>query len=200
MGNFKENEGKSLDLPEDTVKTFKYFQLWVYTGNILESHETAKDINFATLIDLYLFGEARGIPELQNATMDVLFQRNLLLHTIPIFELPRVYKNTLPNSLLRKAIVDLFVQKLVDASIELFFTEEKKPHLPQDFLIESIITKSKKQGSRHTGCDSSDYHVILPTSTGSSKSVPGKSKETVFSTVTAYLQPIKWSMYVLQVT
>ena len=59
-GEFKEAKDQVLRLPEDDPDMFSHFGLWLYTGEILESHESAKDVSRKVLTDIYLFGEVRG--------------------------------------------------------------------------------------------------------------------------------------------
>lgn len=95
-GQFIEAEKQSIEFVEESVTMFEHFQLWLYSGNILAPHESAKDIGSSTLYDLYAFGEMRHIPRLQNAVMDVFFDRNIMTNTISISLLHRVYQD-LPN-------------------------------------------------------------------------------------------------------
>ena len=124
-----------LELPDDDPVAFSHFQLWLYTGNILESHESAKDIDWPVLLDIYLFGDVRGIPGLQNKAIDVFIDKNVAMNQIPNSLLRRIYENTFGGSPLRKLLVDMmtFNANLTDSH---WFDEKKLVLYPQEFLID----------------------------------------------------------------
>ena len=134
-GGFKESKDQVLRLPDDDPVVFSHFQLWLYTGNIIASHESPKDITWKVLISLYLFGDVRGIPRLQNEAIDLFIDKNVAMSQVPGDQLNLIYENTLDSSPLRKLIVDLFTFRvtLTDNS---WFNEQPKALYPQQFLID----------------------------------------------------------------
>ena len=162
-GGFKESKDKVLELPEDDPEMFAHFELWLYTGNILESHESVKDITWDVLTRIYSFGEARGIPELQNAAIDVYIDKYYASSKIPIHLLNFIYENTLDSSPLRNLLVDLMTCEAVLTDSQ-WFDEQTQPLYPQQFLFDLVKslyehgagTKNKVIGFKALR---SNYHV-----------------------------------------
>lgn len=73
-GNFREAFTGIAELPQDDVKVFERFNVWLYTGRLYDSVEGSKVTPPSTelLIKIYLFGDCRGIEALKNAAMDLL--------------------------------------------------------------------------------------------------------------------------------
>ena len=163
-GGFKESKDQILELPDDDPTAFSHFQLWLYTGTILQSHESAKDISWDVLISLYLFGDVRGIPGLQNEAIDVLIDKSDAMNQIVFYQLPRIYKNTLDGSPLRKLVVDLFTYKKVILTDDFWFHEERKPCYSQQFLIDlakSLYEDRARYKTKDTEFKAvrSNYHI-----------------------------------------
>ena len=153
-GNFKEEAEGCLDLPTEDVEMFKHFELWVYTGKILATWKTPKDIKFQTLVKIYLFGEVRGIPELQNSAMDLIIEKFGIEDRFPTSTLQIVYENSPSNSLLRKLLVDIFAGVLFKKDPKRWFLKNDRVIFPNDFLIETLIAQSRlrkqdAQGNYH---------------------------------------------------
>lgn len=87
-GYFSEATEQVLELPRERSTMFEHFELWVYTANLLAEGHSAADISWASLFGLYVFGEIRGIPDLQNAAIDVLIDKQSSCNTIPAARLP----------------------------------------------------------------------------------------------------------------
>ncbi|KAM0797441.1 hypothetical protein BDR22DRAFT_440417 [Usnea florida] len=163
-GGFKESQDQVLELPDDDPTAFSHFQLWLYTGNILESHKSAKDIDWRVLISIYLFGDVRGIPGLQNEAIDVLIDKLEAMNKIPVNQIPRIYKNTLDGSPLRKLVVDLFTHEKIPLTDDYWFHEERKPKYPQQFLIDlakSLYEDRARYKTKDTEFKAvrSNYHI-----------------------------------------
>ena len=111
-GGFKEASEKKISLPEDDPDMFKRFQLWLYTGSVVESPtEASTTVDWQCLFNLYIFGDARGVAHLQNATMDALIDKSHAENLIPTMQYKYVYENTADNSLLRRLLVDWITQR-----------------------------------------------------------------------------------------
>lgn len=163
-GEFKESKDQVLELPDDDPVAFSHFQLWLYTGNILESHEIAKDICWTVLLDIYLFGDVRGIPRLQNEAIDVFIDKHVAMNHVPANRLNFIYENTLDGSPLRKLMVDLFTFKVALTNIDNVLTEKRKGLYPQLFLMD--LAKSlyeERAGTKKKIFDfravRSNYHI-----------------------------------------
>lgn len=162
-GGFKESQTQFLELPEEDPVMFSHFQLWLYSGNILESHETAKDISWKVLTDLYFFGEARGIPSLQNEAIDVCIYKSTASNVIPTLQINRVYENTPENSPLRRLLVDwmTFDAILIDPK---WFKDDRKDQYPKQFLFDLAVSLYQKGvGAKSKITDfkavRSNYHI-----------------------------------------
>ena len=163
-GGFKEFEDQVLELPDDDPVAFPHFQLWLYTGDILESHESPKDIGWHVLVSLYLFGDVRGIPRLQNKAVDLFIDKYVAMKQIPGGQINRIYENTLDSSPLRKLMVDVFTFKVILTDDDNGLNEQQKAMYPQLFLIdlakslyeERAGTKSKITSFRAVR---SNYHI-----------------------------------------
>ena len=108
-GMFKEGKEQLLDLSEEDVAVFEQFQLWLYSGII---KPTAADdcMNQRVLVKLYVFGDKRGIPQLQNDAIDYLIDVIRDPGSFHVILIPWVYENTTATSPLRTLFVDMMVQ------------------------------------------------------------------------------------------
>ncbi|KAI7575923.1 hypothetical protein KC316_g10882 [Hortaea werneckii] len=70
-GRFKEGEEREIKLPKTSPQTFKYFQYYAYSGNIDCTDQgpiTNEDLlqeHIKNLVELHIFGDAYGVPDLQ---------------------------------------------------------------------------------------------------------------------------------------
>lgn len=145
-GGFKEAEEQVIRLPEDDVKVFERFQLWIYTGTFIEAGETEKDMDDDLIIGLYLSAEARGIPQLQNLAIDCYINNFDALGEVQTRVFRRIYENTLPSSPLRRLITDL----TVISGGPSWFSEGLEKHWSREILLEVVrgLTKEKEKKSR----------------------------------------------------
>lgn len=56
-GHFKEASEEAITMPEETPMVVRRFQLWAYSGSILQDDETAKEIDWDIFVRLYIFAE-----------------------------------------------------------------------------------------------------------------------------------------------
>ncbi|KAI4957355.1 hypothetical protein J4E86_004493, partial [Alternaria arbusti] len=73
------------------------------------------------IYEIYIFGDARGAPDLCNAAIDLLIQKMNQEWAFPQLHLSYIYENTLTGSALRKVLVDFAIDtsrftELVDPS------------------------------------------------------------------------------------
>jgi hypothetical protein len=130
-----EGQTKSIVLSKDSPTIFQTFFHWIYSGKLYSTLTNGFiPISFKDICALYVFGDARGIPDLCNAAVDVLFQKVVHEWGFHIHCLPYVYDNTLAGSNLRKTIVDLSVCCFSFGSLE---TREQL--FPKKFLIDVIV-------------------------------------------------------------
>ncbi len=91
-----------LELPSEDPGTFESFQLWAYTGSILEEGENAAGISWEILVSLYIFGNAHGISGLQNAVIDLIIDKHDVDKKTPIVEIRKIWGQTSEASPLRR--------------------------------------------------------------------------------------------------
>ena len=97
---------------------FKRFLLWLYSGSIIEFPvETCESVYWEDLFGLYVFGDARSIPALQNAVIDALIAKSEQTNTIPTNQYVFLYANTVDNSPLRRLAVDWMVSRIDNMAI-----------------------------------------------------------------------------------
>ena len=153
-GGFVEARDHALLLRDESTVMFKHFELWVYTGNFLAKDESEADISWHSLLDLYIFGEKCGVPDLQNAAIDVLIDKQSSEKTIPTEYLPRIYDNTPENSSLRRLVVDWMacLVKMIPndryapdpaGAPSEWFKEETREEYPKDFLFDLAFAQSQ---------------------------------------------------------
>lgn len=165
-GNFKEAEEQRIEMPEEDVKVFKYFQLWAYTDCIIIESETEKDISSILLIKLYIFAEARCMPRLQNAAIDLLIDNIVAFNTVPTKQLNFIYTHTADGCLLRQLFVDI-IASVVFLSKGSWMAELLKSLDTTDFLVDLIVAQSERLASSklsigHFRQIRSQYHAKLP--------------------------------------
>ena len=94
---------------------FKPFQFWLYTGNIFEAPEhSASPEDHRTLTNLYIFGEARGVPGLQNAATDAVIDQDQKSHILYVTEIRHVCDNSSEKSPMRRLYVDMMIGSLAN--------------------------------------------------------------------------------------
>ncbi|KAF2493990.1 hypothetical protein BU16DRAFT_582997 [Lophium mytilinum] len=162
-GQFKEGNTGVVELEDDEVEVFHAFYCWIYTRRLRDPlssplHKDALPQNSAetTLSDLllckiYIFGDMRGIPGLQNNALDAL-HKNILLswRTLSASIVNYVYSNTVEKSQLRCFIVQLNISGYHDLCE---FVEKRlkkdRNNYPMDFVIDilQIISTKDKSGA-----------------------------------------------------
>ena len=165
-GQFKEAEEQTLELFDEDTTTFKHFQFWLYTNNIIHKSETVEDVSWQSLISLYIFAEVRDIADLQNAAMDILIDKEALEDAIPISEFDRIYEQTHESSPLRRIAIDWLthVATLVPGRyVEVFHRDT----FPKEALIDLVFAQyalrvGEKALIKDFKAVRSDYHVKRP--------------------------------------
>jgi len=134
-GQFKESNDQTIEMQDEAVSMFERFQLWIYSGNIRGIRETLKDISWEILVKLYIFGEARQMPLLQNHAVQSLIFKSHNENLIPCACLSLVYDNTLENSTLRRLFIDWYVHRAILSDTHCF-TPGFRKFFPKDFLFD----------------------------------------------------------------
>lgn len=93
-----------------------------------------RDICWTPLINLWIFGDVYKIPDLQDAAMNIMIDKqDLVFH---LDKLNHVYKSTIQGSLLRNFFRDQFTLT-VDLSDQVWWGEYRNEY-PVDFLVDVI--------------------------------------------------------------
>jgi hypothetical protein len=133
---WKEGDENAISLQDDDPDTFQVFFHWLYTKTLYNALEEDGSIplGYTSLFRAYFFADARGIPEFANAVIGCLFQVDLQTWPYPYNILLMVYDNTLPESNLRKFLVDVAINAFT------FSRLETNPEMyPKEFLSAVIL-------------------------------------------------------------
>ena len=107
-GSFKEASNDVVLLPDDDPELFDIVHIWLNV-DLLTQSVNGRDVDCTSrqLIDVFIFGDKYGMPELQNMAINYLIEWAVKKEgLIPHFT--HVYGNTTKNSPLRRLLVDLF--------------------------------------------------------------------------------------------
>ena len=92
---------------------FEIVKTWLYskeiTVNVNGKDEPCQ--KSTTLVDLYLFGAKYGMPNLRNGVIDLIIRNFETQRSVIVKDICRVYKNTAPESPLRKVILATYLQR-----------------------------------------------------------------------------------------
>ncbi|KAL2044448.1 hypothetical protein N7G274_003153 [Stereocaulon virgatum] len=166
-GHFAEAKSAVIELPEEDVIMFKRFQLWTYTNRLLEEGEGEREVAWGTLAGLYIFGEARGIPTLQNTAIDLMIDKQAAENIIPTTLLHRVYQRLPEDSPLRTLMVDWCSS--LGGLDTWFLNDDTRDQCPKDFLFDlTVALYLHKKGAKFITADFRDvrerYYITAPAS------------------------------------
>ena len=132
-GHFKEGNEQLLELLDEDVSVFEQFQLWTYSGTIsLAGSEVTE--NQKILLGLYVFGDKRGITQLQNDAIDYFIDNVCENHVLSRSLTSWAYENTAPTSPLRRLFVDVVVHWCLKNDGSTWFDRESQRY-PQEYLL-----------------------------------------------------------------
>ncbi|KAK5736349.1 hypothetical protein LTR17_007513 [Elasticomyces elasticus] len=97
--SFKEGKDGIIELAEEDEVLFEYFIKWLYSGQLPIT--PPKGDNFDILCDLWLFGDRRDVPLLQNQALDAIRDEVVRTLTVPDRCTAKIYANTTEKSGLR---------------------------------------------------------------------------------------------------
>lgn len=69
------DQPRAINIAEEDPAIFRRFNDWIYTQKLCTEAETPKDLSWTTIFDIYTFAERRGIPNLQNACINVIIRK-----------------------------------------------------------------------------------------------------------------------------
>ena len=139
-----EGRAKQVRLDEVRTDTFRAYIVWVYAEKITANKSTQADAKaaaldeFTEMVDLYLLGEYLDDLRLRNAAMKALITNGKLwaIQLLPGL-VDHIWKSTLPDSFLRKLIVDATIWRGLDPISASGF-EQHSAEYPQNFLEPSL--------------------------------------------------------------
>ena len=147
--DFQEARENIVYLREDAVETFQRFQLWLYTGHILDSDESVELLSPRPLIDLYIWADLRGIPKLQDLVSDLL--QTSLLATLQADGKPLdsafihlIYNSTLKNSPLRRLWTFYYSNLEQGKFKDVIAADEAADDLPREFLHDVLLSLKRR--------------------------------------------------------
>ena len=107
-GSFKEASSDTVLLPDDDPEIFDIVHIWL-TIDCLTQSVNGEDVDCTSrqLIDVFIFGDKYGMPELRNMAINCLIEwvaekQGLTAH------FAHAYEHTTKNSPLRRLLVDVF--------------------------------------------------------------------------------------------
>ncbi|PMD18101.1 hypothetical protein NA56DRAFT_258582 [Hyaloscypha hepaticicola] len=128
-GRFAEASSNQMDLPEDHPAIVSMFISWLYTEDLkFDMYECDENSGVTTLIDLYVFADAKRCNALKNAAMDTLqdgLYRSHLFLCLSHVEL--VFEKTCTNE--EAPIRCFFVEALAQGVREKFWEVEDLSNL-----------------------------------------------------------------------
>ena len=106
-----EKDGDSIvvNLMHEDPDIFARFTSWLYRSEFLSPDETKDDVSWAHLIGVYLFAVSKGIPQLQNACIDLTIRKTKDGGMFPDEDIVNsLYRVDVKAGLLRNLLVVLF--------------------------------------------------------------------------------------------
>lgn len=133
-------------LPEDDVEVFQAFYYWLYTRKLFDLHAgrayasktDTTNIEWMLICKIFVFGDARGIPGLKNAAVDLTVAKFVQMWAFPIETVRFVFDNTQESSPLRKLLVDMALE-----SGDLDQMRQYRGYFTKDFLVDMVVTTQK---------------------------------------------------------
>ncbi|KAK4691353.1 hypothetical protein P7C71_g5628, partial [Lecanoromycetidae sp. Uapishka_2] len=170
-GNFIEAKTHVLELPDEDSEVFKQFQLWAYTSQILSEGETCEDVTYELLAKLYFFGDMCGIPALQNAAMDLIFDKQDI-GRVAIQIIPLVYEKTVEGAPLRRLLVEYSARC---GNLDAWFTGDEKEDFDfftKEFLADLVVAAYKDRQRMLSGLPQEEWKAFrkslhIPTTSNS---------------------------------
>lgn len=119
-----------MELDTEEEEVFEKFQYWAYNRRFCNPDESeTEDLTWTVIYKLWMFGDRRNIPCLQNEAIDLLRKNIVENWEVPTYDLGYIYDNTGPTALLRKFIVDV-----IGKTFPKYNFDESKPPWPKDAL------------------------------------------------------------------
>jgi BTB/POZ domain-containing protein len=115
-GRFAEASSNQMELPEDTPSIVSMFISWLYTRDLkFDLYECDTSLGVTTLIDLYVFADAKRCNALKNKAMDTLQDGLYSCHLVlDLYQVEFVFEKTCTNdeSPIRCFLVEAIAHRL----------------------------------------------------------------------------------------
>lgn len=97
-----------IKLDTESVDTFLKFQYWAYARRFCDyGLDDTRIVEWHTLVELWLFGDRRNVPLLQNETVDLMNRKIVELWEVPSAQINTIYTHTMAGSKLRVYVIDI---------------------------------------------------------------------------------------------
>ena len=166
-GNFKESSEQKITMPEESPEVFRRFLLWAHSGSLLGHQEQVTDMSPELLARLYIFGDAHGIPHLQNSAIDSLVAWTSSERRTPVEISHLVYQKTTKDCALQRYLVERIANKGVIKKE--WFEGENIQQYPAEFLADLVVALFAMKGTtspvmKHSEWDEIGcrYHIHPP--------------------------------------
>lgn len=143
-GNFAESKCGVVHLPDEDPKIFELLVNWLYTRRLPDPPKSG-DL-FTTLSELWILADRREIPMLANAVLNAIRDETTRLWKVPTVDLPKIYKDTMESSGLRRLAVHL----IASTSGPRIITDENKAKWPVEAVwdVLNFVWKMQKEGAK----------------------------------------------------
>ena len=102
-GEFSEAKSGIIELPTEEIETFERFVLWLYTGHF----ERGIGWDYETITKLWLLGDRRGIPLLQNLALNEIREYHGSEWQVPTGVINLAYQESFAKSPLQRFLIYL---------------------------------------------------------------------------------------------
>ncbi|KAH4779353.1 hypothetical protein HBH63_128640 [Parastagonospora nodorum] len=125
-----------IELKQEDPALFQIVFHWFYSGKLYSTPAANGQVPVSEpdLCKIFVVGDCRGIPELCNAAINLLFQRFANEWAYACRCLNYIYTNTIAGSCLRSLFVDLAV-----SSFSFDKLKENESSYPKEFLIDVVL-------------------------------------------------------------
>ena len=141
------SEQKPIELPEDDPIIFDLYLHCIYTNSVdvKDPSQTVSSEQSMLLVKIYFLADKLGDIVTSNMVLDKPISYYFEYVTLPSdFTIIRVWSNTVPNSPLRKLVVDLYVPR---ATVENIETLSQRIAVPHEFLYELLTEQLNIQST-----------------------------------------------------
>ncbi|KAL9051666.1 MAG: hypothetical protein Q9162_005875 [Coniocarpon cinnabarinum] len=150
-GHFRETREGVVHLEDEDPVLFNRVVRWLMTGTIVD-HESNTLQDLKDSCSLWMFGDRRSMPALQNSAIDAFREVDLRYWYWDKSIIRYVFENTMPNARLRSFVVENFVNTACGEFFDLGpnSSSETGSGLPHEFWRTALTTffRVAEQGGR----------------------------------------------------